>query len=142
MMDYHPGPRMENDRLTIHRVKGSVGGEVRILPAAAEAIRRWIKRRGSQPGPMFPSQRQTPISRQRLDELIKMYGRKAGIPEDKRHFHVLRHSCATSLLSEFHEDIAHVQNHLGHKNIQNTAIYAAITQMASDERFQRLRSWR
>jgi len=133
---------MEHDRMMIRRLKGSVSAEVRIIPAAAEAIRRWVKKRGSQPGPMFPSQRRKGISRQRLDELTKLYGQRAGIPEEKRHFHSLRHSCGTSLLSEQHLDVAQVQNHLGHKSIQNTMIYAQITEAASDARFNKLRAWR
>ena len=142
MSDYHPAPRMEHDRLMIHRLKGSVSAEVRIIPAAAEAIRRWVRKRGSQPGPLFLSQRRRPISRQRLDELVKFYGKKAGIPEDKRHFHSLRHTCGTSLLSEQQLDVAQVQNHLGHKSIQSTMIYAQITEAASDARFDKLRTWR
>ena len=142
MCDYHPAPRMEHDRLMIHRLKGSVSAEVRIIPAAAEAIRRWVKTRGSQPGPMFTSRKRSPISRQRLDELIRLYGRQAGIPEDRRHFHALRHTCATALLSEQNLDIAQVQNHLGHKNIQSTMVYAQITDAASDARFNKLRGWR
>jgi integrase len=142
MSDYHPAPRMEHDRLMIKRLKGSNSFDVRIVPAAAEAIRRWIRKRGSQPGAMFESQRRRPISRRRLDELIKMYGKRAGIAEDKRHFHSLRHTCATSLLSERELDIAQVQNHLGHKSIQSTMIYAQITEAASDQRYDKLRNWR
>ena len=142
MTDYYPAPRMEHDRLMIRRLKGSVDAEVRIIPAAAEAIRRWVKSRGSQPGALFLSQRRQPISRQRLDELIKLYGKRAGIPEDKRHFHSLRHTCGTSLLSERELGIAQVQNHLGHKSIQSTMIYAQITEAASDARFDKLRNWR
>jgi integrase/recombinase XerD len=126
----------------IHRLKKSISAETRIVPAAAEALRRWVKKRGSQPGPIFPSRNDKPISRQRLDELVKMYGKKAGIPEDKRHFHSLRHTCATSLLSEHNLDVAHVKDHLGHKNIQNTMIYAQLTAAASDARFNKLRTWR
>jgi integrase len=142
MSDWFPDARMENDRLMIHRLKKSISAETRIVPAAAEALRRWVKKRGSQPGPIFPSRNDKPISRQRLDELVKMYGKKAGIPEDKRHFHSLRHTCATSLLSEHNLDVAHVKDHLGHKNIQNTMIYAQLTAAASDARFNKLRTWR
>jgi len=142
MTDWMPAARMENDRLMIHRLKNSISGETRIVPAAAEALRRWIKKRGTAPGPIFPSRKDKPISRRRLDELAKFYGKKAGIPEDKRHFHALRHTCATSLLSEHELDIAHVKDHLGHKNIQNTMIYAQLTAAASDARFNKIRSWR
>lgn len=142
MTDWMPASRMENDRLSIHRLKNSISGETRLVPAAAEALRRWIKKRGTAPGPIFLSRKDKAISRQRLHELVQFYGKKAGIPEDKRHFHALRHTCATSLLSEHELDIAHVKDHLGHKNIQNTMIYAQLTAAASDARFNKIRSWR
>src|SRR6187455_2884494 len=89
MSDWMPASRMENDRLSIHRLKNSISGETRIVPAAAEALRRWIKKRGTAPGPIFPSRKDKPISRKRIHELVQFYGKKAGIPEDKRHFHAL-----------------------------------------------------
>lgn len=142
MADYYPAARMEHDRLMIHRLKGSISAETRLVPAAAEAIRRYLRKRGSQPGPMFLSRKNLGISRIRLHELMKIYGKKAGIPEDKRHFHSLKHTCATSLLSEHHVDVGHVKDHLGHKSIQSTMIYAQITEAASDARFDKLRTWR
>jgi integrase/recombinase XerD len=39
--------------------------------------------------------------------------------------HSLRHSIAVHIL-DAGEDIAYVQDHLGHKNIRNTQIYAKI----------------
>ena len=142
MTDYLPAARMEHDRLMVHRLKGSISAETRLVPAAAEAIRRYLRKRGSQPGPMFLSRKNLGISRIRLHELMKIYGKRAGIPEDKRHFHSLKHTCATSLLSEQHVDVGHVKDHLGHKSIQSTMIYAQITEAASDARFDKLRSWR
>ena len=142
MSDWSPGARMENDRLSVHRLKNGISAESRMVPAAAEALRRWVKKRGSAPGPIFLSRNNKPISRQRLDYLARFYGAKAGIPEDKRHFHALRHTCATSLLSEMELDIVQVQSHLGHKNIQNTMIYAQLTEAAGDKRFDKLRKWR
>lgn len=142
MSDWAPGARMEYDRLSVHRLKNGVSAETRMVPAAAEALRRYVKHRGSAPGPIFLSRNNKPISRQRLDALAKLYGAKAGIPVDKRHFHSLRHTCATSMLSEMEIDIVNVKSHLGHKNIQNTMIYAQLTDAAGDKRFDKLRKWR
>jgi type 1 fimbriae regulatory protein FimB len=60
-----------------------------------------------------------------LDVLMKRYGARAGLPEDKRHFHVLKHSIATHLLDAGAE-LRFVQDWLGHANIQNTVIYTAL----------------
>lgn len=69
-----------------------------------------------------------------LDVLIKKYGEKAKLPEDKRHFHVLKHSIATHLLDDGGADLHFVQDWLGHANIKNTAIYASIVSKSRDRK--------
>ena len=49
----------------------------------------------------------------------------------------LRHSIATHLL-EAGQGIEYVQDHLGHVNIQNTMIYARITDRRREKVFQQL----
>jgi site-specific recombinase XerD len=67
-----------------------------------------------------------------LDVLIKEYGKRAGIPESKRHFHVLKHSIATHLL-DAGADLRFVQDWIGHASIRNTVIYAQLTSRRRDE---------
>ena len=74
----------------------------------------------------FLSQNLTPISRQQLDRLIKHYGKLAAIPEDKRHFHVLKHTRGVEL-AEAGLDMREIQFWLGHKNISNSQIYVSYT---------------
>lgn len=140
--DYRRGPSLEMDRLFIRRLKGSIGGETVLVSAAAAPLRTWLRIRGAAGGPIFPSRNHRPISRRRLDELMKRYCRLAGIPAEKAHFHTLKHTCGTLLLSERHESIVDVQKHLGHADIRNTMIYAQLTEQANEARAQRLRDWR
>src|SRR4051812_636408 len=58
------------------------------------ALRAWLKIHGSFPGPIFLSRQKRPIDRTTLHVLMKKYGAAAGILEELRHFHVLKHSCA------------------------------------------------
>ena len=136
LSDYRPGA----GRIYVHRLKGSNSGEYRLCALEQTALRAWIRERGTAPGPLFASRNHRPISRRRLDELMKTYCPAAGIEPDKAHVHALKHSCGTHLLA-MEGDITLVQDHLGHRNIQNTLIYAAISNKKRDELAERLRDW-
>lgn len=72
-----------------------------------------------------------------LDVLMKRYGVLAKTPKGKRHFHCLKHSIATHLL-EATGDIMFVKDWLGHKNIQNTLVYAQLTNKARDAKVEKV----
>ena len=74
-----------------------------------------------------------------LDVLMKRYGAAAGIPPDLRHFHILKHSCATHLLDKGYA-VERVQDWLGHVNIQNTMIYGHITNERRTQMAEELRN--
>jgi len=142
MSDFRQGSTLEMDRIYIHRLKGSVSGECAMIPAAAQAMRAWIRKRGYVDGPIFLSRNRCPISRERILQLMKQYCAAANIPEEKAHPHVLKHTCCTHLLSDQRESIADVQKHVGHAQIANTMIYAQLTGEANEARAKRLRGWK
>jgi integrase len=124
-------------RLMIHRVKGSHSGEHPVQPDEARALKAYLRSRPAKSSILFPSRRNVPISRRTLDWLMKRYGELAELPLDKRHFHCLKHSIATHMLSAG-GDLLFVQDWLGHRNIENTRIYAFLTSTARDERARSL----
>lgn len=63
-----------------------------------------------------------PWCRQRMDQIIKHYGKLAGLHPKKCHMHVLRHSLAVLLWRETHE-ISAVQHTLGHWSPSSSLIY-------------------
>jgi integrase len=142
LSDYRPGTTMDLDRMLIHRLKGSVTGECGVVPAAALAMRAWLRRRGIKPGTLFPSRQGTPISRIRIFELMQRYCAAAGIPAEKAHPHALKHTCCTHLISDQGESIMDVKTHVGHVNIRSTMVYAELTNEANEARAKRLRNWR
>jgi site-specific recombinase XerD len=71
----------------------------------------------------------------RIQTLFTNYAKKAGIKG--RSIHSLRYSIAVHLL-EAGQGIEYVADHLGHKNIQNTKIYAQITTSLRQEVFAKL----
>jgi type 1 fimbriae regulatory protein FimB len=117
-------------RIRLTRLKAD---EARILKSYLKDREKHLTLRDSPL--LFPSNRNLPISRRMLDKLIKRYGEKAKLPEDKLHFHTLKHSIATHLL-EASDDIRFVQDWLGHSNIQNTVIY---THLVSSSRAEKAR---
>lgn len=129
--------RLEARRLFVTRLKGGTSGEYLLTEREVRALRAWLKKRGRAPGPLFPSRQRAPIGRRRLDQLMKHYGELAGIPEAKRHFHCLRHTAGTHLLEM--ADVAEVQDHLGHKDIRNTMVYAKVTNRRRTELGEKLK---
>jgi|SRR5215472_165135 len=142
MSDFRQGSSTEMDRIYIHRLKGSVSGECAMVPAAAQALRAWIRKRGVVDGPIFLTQKRARIGRRWIYNLMRRYCAIAKIPPEKAHPHILKHSCCTHLLSEKRESIVDVQVHVGHVQIANTMKYAKLTGEANEARAKRLREWK
>jgi integrase len=139
--DYRAGTDLDSDRILIHRLKGSISGECAVVSKCAFAVRAWIRARGIKPGVLFPSRQGTPVSRQRIYELMQIYCKRAQIPAEKAHPHCLKHTCCTHLISYEKESIMDVRQHVGHVNIRNTMIYADLTTEATEARAKRLKNW-
>ena len=120
-------------KLRIHRCKKSRGGIHPLRPDEFKAIRAMLRERTFDSPVLFASRRRDPISRRQLDNLMKLYGQAAALPEEKRHFHVLKHSICTHLL-EADADLYFVNDWVGHASISNTMIYTHLTSRRRDER--------
>lgn len=87
---------------------------------------------------IFVSQKGNPISRQRLDRMMKNYCSRAKyISPEKWHMHTLRHSRAIELI-EYGFDVDDVQYWLGHKNSDNTFKYLEYTSSLRKSMFAKL----
>jgi integrase len=82
-------------RITIHRVKGSRSGTYPMQPDEARILKSYVRSRTDSSSYLFLSNRGTPIQRVMLHYLMKHYGDLAKLPDEKQHFHALRHSIAT-----------------------------------------------
>jgi site-specific recombinase XerD len=123
---------LKQQRIMIHRLKGSLSGYYPLQPDTIKALKRAVKARNVDSPTLFLSRRSEPISRRSIDDLMKAYGEKAGLPEHKRHFHCLKHSIATHML-DAGADLRLVQDWLGHARVQNTVIYAQISNRRRDD---------
>ena len=124
-------------RITIRRIKGSYGGEYPLPPDCWKLIQSYLRSREDDLPYLFVSNRGNPIDRTVVFRLIKKYAKAAGIDESKVSPHALKHSLGTHML-DAGCDIAEVQDRLGHRNVQNTMVYAKITSKKRDEVARRL----
>jgi site-specific recombinase XerD len=120
-------------KIYVHRIKGSLSGEHLMGEDEISALRSHMKSRKTESDLIFASNRGQPISRKTIDYLMKKYAGQAGLPEDKRHFHCLKHSIATHLV-ETGADVFFIREWIGHKNIQNTLAYSQMTNRIRDEK--------
>lgn len=109
-------------RIVIRRMDGSRSREHPLQLDERRALKSYLDARDRNSLVVFLSARGKAISRRGLDWLMKMYGKRAKLSLDKRHFHVLKHSIATHLL-EAGADLLFVHDWLGHSNLQSTAVY-------------------
>ena len=112
------------------------GSKERIVPLGSVAItylrkylaegrNHFLKENEKDPETLFLGLGGQGITRQRVWEIIKQYGRQAGITKMISP-HVLRHSFATHLLDNG-ADLRSVQEMLGHADISTTQIYTHLT---------------
>ena len=120
-------------RINIYRVKRSLSGTYPLQPDEARILKAYLRSRTDDSPILFPSRKNHPITRVQLHRLMKHYAEKAKLPEDKRHFHVLKHTIATHLL-DAGQDVRTVQDWVGHKNIQNTMIYPPVSAGMREEK--------
>jgi integrase/recombinase XerD len=111
------------------------GNKERIVPVgrkALELIGRYLRdsrpklRRGGLSPYLFIGRRGAQINRMRFWQLLREYGRKAGLRESLTP-HMLRHSFATHLLDRG-ADLRAVQLMLGHADISTTQIYTHVVE--------------
>jgi len=119
------------------RLKGSRSAWQALDRATAGAIQDYLSTHTDQDPVLFRSRKGGSLSSQQVARLFTAYATTARIPPDKRHFHVLKHSCATHLL-EASKDIVLVQKWLGHADIRNTMVYADLIGVVVNERVRAL----
>jgi integrase len=114
---------LKNHRVRLHRLKNGLGGEKPLWRHTAKLLRSYLRIRRDA-GPYLFTGREGPLKKRQIQNLFLRYAGVAGI--EGRSIHSLRHSIAVHLL-EAGRGIEYVADHLGHRNIQNTRVYAQIT---------------
>jgi site-specific recombinase XerD len=128
---------LKQSRITIHRLKGSLSSVYPLQPDTMKVLRSYLRTRDDDSPYLFISNRGVPIDRRTLWVMMQTYAEAAGLLDDKRKFHALKHSIATHLL-DAGADLSFVKDWLGHANIQNTTIYARLTTNTLDAQARKI----
>jgi integrase len=128
---------LEHNRIYIHRVKGGISGEKPLFRSVKKLLQSYLEVRNPKGETLFTG-RQGNLKVGRIQQLFKRYLKEAEL-NSSYSVHCLRHSIATHLV-EAGQDINFVQDHLGHANIENTMIYARMTNKRREEIFKKLES--
>jgi integrase len=125
---------MRNGSIVIERLKGSLHTTQAVTEHRGEpllnefkALRAWLGERTADGSDfLFTSQKGGRLDRSQFFRLFRAIAAQAGIPAEKRHPHVLKHSIASHLVSA-NVNLALVKQQLGHKSIGSTIRYVAMS---------------
>jgi integrase len=125
---------LKNHRIRIRRLKNGIGGEKPLWRHTAKLLRAYLRVRRNITPYLFTG-RKGAMQKRMMQHLFAQYAEAAGL--NTRNIHCLRHTIAVHLL-EAGRGIEYVADHLGHRNIRNTRVYAQITNPLRDQVFREL----
>ena len=125
---------LKNESIFVSRLKGSLRTTQALTEHRGEpllnelkALREWLRLRqfdGSDY--LFTSQKGGRLHRSQFFRLFRAIAEKAGLVQEKRHPHALKHSIASHLIAA-NVNLALVKQQLGHKSISSTMRYISTT---------------
>jgi integrase/recombinase XerD len=127
---------LERRQVRIWRVKNGNCGEKPLFRKLVPMLRRYIRARTDDNAALFVG-RQGRLTKRRIQALFTTYAALAGLPADRRHVHLLRPAVATHLL-DAGEPIDFVQDHLDHRKIESSLVYARMSERRRANTFRRL----
>lgn len=126
---------LERARIVVRRNKGGVWTERPLFSSVRTQLDAYFAAYGEPHDALFPG-RGGPLKKRQVQSLFTTYRDRSGL--NRRYTcHCLRHSIATHLL-DAGVPLEFVQDHLGHRNIKSTSIYARITDRNRAAQFRKL----
>jgi site-specific recombinase XerD len=130
--------------ISIRRLKGSLHTIQPVyqhrgqpLLDATAALRAWLRKRSADGSDyLFASQKGGKLSRIQFFRVFQMVAEIAGLPVEKRHPHVLKHSLASHLVAG-NANLALIRQALGHRSIGSTMAYVGTSDGQAAEALQR-----
>jgi integrase len=132
-----------NGRIRVNRAKGSLATD-QLLQHSKDPLRDeqivlnvWLAERGDNPSQYVFTGRQAssrkgsiagkPVSTRQIENLFEQLATEAGLPVDKRHPHILKHSICANM-ARAKQGIENIALWVGHKDLNNTRVYLNLTQ--------------
>jgi site-specific recombinase XerD len=101
------------------------------------ALRAWLRKRPEDGSDyLFVSQKGGRLSRTQFFRNFQTVAESAGLPVEKRHPHVLKHSLASHLVAG-NANLALIRQALGHRSISSTLLYIGTTDAQAAEALQK-----
>ena len=127
---------LEAQNLRCERGKGSISNWQQLGKDEVQAIKAWLRRRPESESPaLFVSRKGTALSRSQFFRIFSGLCRSVGLPDEKCHPHILKHSLGTHLANGG-VPVQAIQQRLGHRNLQNTMLYLTISSAFVDRTFE------
>ncbi|MBU4428850.1 MAG: site-specific integrase [Verrucomicrobia bacterium] len=118
---------LDAKNIRCERGKGSISNWQLLAEDEIKAIKTWMKKRPkSESNYVFTSRKGSPVSRSQFFRVFQHLAEETGLAPEKRHPHTLKHSLATHLSSAGLPPQI-IQNRLGHRSIQSTMVYVAVS---------------
>jgi type 1 fimbriae regulatory protein FimB len=130
--------------ISVRRLKGSLQTTQPLyqhrgqpLLDEASAVRAWLRKRPSDGSDyLFTSQKGGQLGRTQFFRNFQTIAEHAGLPVEKRHPHVLKHSLASHLVAG-NVNLALIRQALGHRSINSTMQYVGTTDAQAAEALQK-----
>lgn len=129
---------LETGEILCRRLKGSLKNKIELTDSTNALLKKYLKTFKIETF-LFPNTRGNKMTLQGLNFIFKKFCILAKIPDEKAHFHVLKHSRGV-WLAENGFSILDIQFLLGHKDIKNTMVYAPYSTIQMVEVFSRLKA--
>ena len=121
---------LKDQTVRVARLKGSMLTTQPLVPHRGQplldelaALRAWLKARPADGSDfLFTSQKGGRLDRTQFFRVFRAVAESAGLPQEKRHPHVLKHSLASHLVAG-NVNLALIRQALGHRSITSTMQY-------------------
>ena len=116
---------LDRQKIRILRAKNGIPGEKPLFRSLEPLLRDHLASRSDADPALFVG-RQGRLKKRQIQALFRRYATLADLPPAHRHVHLMRHSIATHLL-DAGQPIDFVKDHLGHRSMESTLLYARVS---------------